>query len=57
METIKVRISGIYDNKLQHMIYTVYHNNDKLFESVYLDECEYYCDENNYEIIESERDY
>ena len=56
METIKVIISGIYDNKLQHMKYTVYHNNDKLFESVYLDECEYYCDENNfeYDYIEAE---
>ena len=53
-ETIKVTISGIYDHNLQHMRYTVYHDNNKLFESPYLDECEYYCDENNYEIIQSE---
>ena len=50
-QNILVEINGVYDQELQHMKYCVYYGNDKLYESVYLEECEYYCDERGYEII------
>ena len=50
-ETITVELTRIYDSKIQNYKYFVMHDGYILYDSPYLDECEFYCNDRNYDVI------